>query len=340
MLKKIVIKLLFGFIGMIFLASCAQATPEAAVVVEPTETPVPPTDTPVPPTETPEPTDTPVPPTDTPEPTATIAKELEFGLTMIREKDGMEMVSVPSGWMMRGSSDEQIDWVMDQEWCADCKKYQFGLEQPQREVYLDAFWIDKFEVTNAQYAVCVAEGACDEPLLFSSPTRDNYYGNPEYADYPVISVMQLQAKKYCEWAGGSLPSEAQWEKAAHGTDGRPFPWGEAAPTCDLANFAAGGEPCVGDTAPFGNYPEGASPYGAMDMAGNVLEWVLDGPCDYNLFKVIENPVCLVQIGEKVLRGGFWESIESRLRTQFRAYDDYDKNHPRLESYGFRCMMAP
>jgi formylglycine-generating enzyme required for sulfatase activity len=347
MLKKMATKLLLICFAVLCMIACTQAPPEEAAVVDPaepqvlpTETPVPPTDTPVPPTETPEPTDTPVPPTDTPEPTPTIAKELEFGLTMVREKDGMEMVSVPSGTFLRGTNEEQLDWIMSQVWCADCKNYMFGYEQPQYEIDMDAYWIDKYEVTNAQYALCEADGVCSEPLSLESLSHSTYYGNPDYADYPAMNIGWSQARKYCEWVGGSLPSEAQWEKAAHGTDGRPFPWGDAAPTCDLANFTIGGEPCVGDTAPVGSYPEGASPYGAMDMAGNVTEWVLDGGYEYGNSNSHPNPVSLTVTNDKIIRGGSWKSNEVYLRTQYRAYDDYDIGDTYIESFGFRCVMSP
>ncbi|MEE4195990.1 MAG: formylglycine-generating enzyme family protein [Anaerolineae bacterium] len=242
----------------------------------------------------------------------------------VREKDGMEMVYVPEGTFIMGTSEEQKAWILDQDWCADCKKYMIEPEIPQQEVYLDAYWIDKYEVTNAQYALCVDDGACDEPLLLSSPTHEDYYGKRKYADYPVMYVTFPQAKHYCEWAGGILPTEAQWEKAANGTDGRLFPWGEALPTCELANFKYDGEPCIGDTARVGKYPEGASPYGAMDMAGNVTEWVMDSA---------EREVCHYH------RGGDWNVDTFNIRTHRRLCTESNiltKNY----SIGFRCIMAP
>ena len=207
-------------------------------------------------TATQKPTET---PTKPPSKTPTRTPDLSFGIgsIMTRETDGMEMVFVPAGEFEMGGND------------ADA----WDDEKPAHTVYLDSYWIDKYEVSNAQYAKCVTAGDCTKPSYTGSYTRSNYYGNPEYDDYPVIYVDWNQAKDYCQWAGGDLPTEAQWEKAARGTDGRAYPWGNESPTCQLTNFDQGSYEnpnyCVGDTSPVTDYEAGASPYGALNMAGNV-----------------------------------------------------------------------
>ena len=175
-----------------------------------------------------------------------------IGNTWTRPADGMVMVYVPEGNFTMGTTEKPA-------------------EQPIHQVYLDAYWIDRTEVTNALYAKCVEAGKCLPPELNNSITHPSYYGNPQYSDYPVIYVNWKQAQAYYEWSGARLPTEAQWEKAERGTDGRLYPWGNALPTKDLENF----NKIVGDTTAVGSYPSGASPYGALDMAGNVWNWTAD-----------------------------------------------------------------
>ena len=198
-------------------------------------------------------------------------------------------------------------------------------------VYLDSFWIDKTEVTNAMYARCVQAAACSVPRSNRSNTRDQYYGNTEFDDYPVIYVSWEDANNYCSWAGGRLPTEAEWEKAARGTDGRQFPWGDNDPSGvdNLLNYHAQ------DTTIVGLYPDGASPYGALDMAGNVSEWV----ADWLSLDAYSNPPDKNPLGPdageyRVWRGGSWANTSiDRMRTSSRT-----GNFPTdfSSGIGFRC----
>ena len=182
-------------------------------------------------------------PTKTPVPTATFTPTPGIGSTWARPADGMLMMFVPAGEFTMGSENGSTD------------------ESPIHTVTLDAYWIDQTEVTNQMYALCAQAGTCQPPEGTRSYTHSSYYGNPEYDNFPVIYVDWDMAKTYCEWAGARLPTEAEWEKAARGTDGRTYPWGEGL-DCNKANYFG----CVGDTIAVGSYDDGKSPYGLSSQS--------------------------------------------------------------------------
>lgn len=262
------------------------------------------------------PTSTPTPlPTLTPTMTPTTEQEEQSGF---REKDGMEMVLVPAGSFLMGS---------------DTSGYVY--EEPQHLIYLDTFWIDKYDVSNAQYALCVAAGACTAPSTSASASRSYYYGTEEFADYPVIHVGWSQADSYCQWVDASLPTEAQWEKAARGTDGREYPWGNEAISCAVANYKPD-DVCIGDTVLSVSYPGNVSPYGAVGMAGNVWNWVLDWfSAGYYSSSPYENPTGAASGEYRILRGGSWGAIDEFSRTAYRAVVNPEMD---WDSAGFRCVV--
>jgi formylglycine-generating enzyme required for sulfatase activity len=240
------------------------------------------------------------------------------------------MVYVPAGEFEMGISNEQgftLREVHD-EW-------SIKDEQPLHTIYLDAYRIDRTEVTNEQYAQCVADGVCSAPFTNKSWTRDEYYGSTAYDNYPIIYVNWAMADAYCKWAGKRLPTEAEWEKAARGTDGRTFPWGEGI-SCEMANYGD----CVGDTTMVGSYPGGASPYGVLDMTGNVKEWVADWyDSDYYQNSQSKNPVGpeIENGAYRSQRGGSFWDIESDVRPANR--DHYFLDSPSWD-FGFRCAATP
>ncbi len=221
--------------------------------------------------------------------------------------DPVEMVAVPGGDFLMGSDDPEAD--------AD--------ERPAKRTGVEAFWIDRVEVTNARYGACLEAGACSLP----SGTAVN---DATKTDHPVTIVSWAQAAAYCRWVGKRLPTEAEWEKAARGTDARRYPWGcRFEPERVNAGYTAG-------TAAVGSYEGGASPYGVLDMAGNVWEWTssLYRPYPYDPGDGREDPSAR---GARVNRGGSWYYGAAYVRTTYRATANHI--YRRIADLGFRCASS-
>jgi formylglycine-generating enzyme required for sulfatase activity len=172
------------------------------------------------------------------------------------------------------------------------------------ETCIQDFWIGQYEVTNAQYAACVAAGTCTPPSSSASRTRLSYYDNPAFADFPVINVSWEQAITFATWIGGRLPEETEWRYAAQGPAGYVFPWGNNEPSPSLLNY----NDLLGDSARVGLFPAGASWVGALDMAGNVWEWVVPSP----------NSNAAPLEGEAVIVGGSWNSFGGLVQSNYAA----------------------
>ena len=234
-------------------------------------------------------------------PTVAISPAPEFVNQHTSPVDGMPQVYIPAGIFHMGGMDVR----------------RAPNEIPDHDVQLDAYWMDQLEVTNAMFALCISSGGCTPPQSFRSQRRADYFNNPEFKDYPVVYVTWGQAKTYCEWADRRLPTEAEWERAARGDDFRTFPWGENKADGNLTNFNM----LVGDTSRVGTYPAGASPFGVLDMAGNVAEWVNDFySFDYSVSRNVVNPTGPETSSSfnRVVRGGSLGDAEINIRVSKRS----------------------
>jgi formylglycine-generating enzyme required for sulfatase activity len=245
-------------------------------------------------------------------------------------KDGMVQVYVPEGAFQMGGLDPHA--------ASD--------EKPIHKVEMKGYWIDKTEVTNAMFLLCVQTGTCTPPQNTASESHPSYFNNAEFNDFPVVNVTWDSAKQYCEWAGRRLPTEAEWEYAARGTTAATYPWGEDAPDDTRANFNY----MVGDTTQVGSYPAGASPFEALDMAGNVFEWTNDYYDEkYYASGPASNPTgpeLRTTYFNRAVRGGSFADPEAEIRTSNRAsvlgpnYDAEFGSEAYLGSFssriGFRC----
>jgi len=225
----------------------------------------------------------------------------------------MQMVLVPAGKFTRGSN------LGDDE-------------KPVRQIYLNAFYMDKYEVTVGQYARYLEATDMEEPPDWSIMNQ------PQHQRRPVVNVSWEDAVNYCKWKGKRLPTEAEWEKAARGTDGRIYPWGNEAPTRLHANYGRKDWDDHHALAPVGSFEAGKSPYGIYDMAGNAWEWVFDW-YDHDYYKKSpeKNPIGPAKGDGKVVRGGSWLYVSEFLRSAHR-FDAQPTN--RLFGYGFRCAKTP
>ncbi|RLD03963.1 MAG: hypothetical protein DRI56_11795 [Chloroflexota bacterium] len=254
-----------------------------------------------------------------------------LGDTWTRPTDNAEMIYVPAGEFMMGSGEND--------------PYGRDDEKPQHKVTLDAFWIDKYEVTNAQYTAFLnAQGNQEEggrtwleiesEYCLIEEVEGQYQAKEGYANHPVVEVSWYGARAYAEWVGGRLPTEAEWEYAARGPEGSIYPWSNQRPTCKLAQYAG----CSGDTISVGSLPDGANWVGAMDMAGNVWEWVNDWYGEnYYSQSPSENPNGPTSGEDRVLRGGSFYGNAECMRCARRGGYYPDEGGSLI---GFRVVTSP
>jgi formylglycine-generating enzyme required for sulfatase activity len=276
---------------------------------------------------------------------------------LIKGQDGAEMVLVPAGAFWMGSQTEDIQMRVD-----DCKKSVkpenrdkcdewFRDEGPQRQIFVDAFYIDRYEVTNALFERFVTARSYRttaetegwgwvfrpsdgrwEKLKGATWRAPGGPGTSAPPTHPVVQVSWYDADAYCKWVNERLPTEAEWEKAARGVDGRRYPWGE-----DWNAARANGDMSAKATRPVGSYAAGVSPYDIHDMSGNVFEWVADwhDPSFYPR-QPERNPSGPASGQQRVLRGGGWHSRPIALRAASRGSGVMDF---RYNYTGFRCAKG-
>lgn len=276
-------------------------------------------------------------PTPLPADTASL---VGLGSTKVSPKDNATMVYVPAGQFSMGSENGLTD------------------EQPVHTVQLDSFWLDRTEVTNDMYRKCVEAGKCE------TPNNTLYYADPEFAKHPVVYVSWTDAVAYCSYANRRLPTEAEWEKAATWNPATNeklvYPWGNTY-DCSKGNFddetkldaslmQDGSKSCDGYdlTAPVGSFPQGASPYGALDMGGNVWEWVHDAFIEVDPLKAtIQNYYAISPLVNPMgvdpaiteyrsMRGGSWNWTFGYGRAAYRLWFGKDDKY---DAVGFRCAVS-
>jgi len=300
------------------LASCGGGKPEASPTPEPAQSAAPaatpieilptPTPLPPPPTPTPAPTSTPL-PTPTPKPGETPTAPPSAPTVELVPRPPDHMVTIPAGEFTMGADDREDD------------------ERPAHAVSLDTFEIDICEVSNEEFAFFAEEAGyvSDAEKAGESETWRSYFTEGRER-HPVVKVSWYDADAYCKWVGKRLPTEVEWEKATRGTDGRLFPWGHEWDQTKANSRESG----YRGTVTVGSFPDGASPYGLMDVAGNVWEWIA------NWYKAYpDSDVASPYFGEqyRVTRGGGWFSDSAHLRASNRSSTSAEA---RNDDLGFRC----
>jgi eukaryotic-like serine/threonine-protein kinase len=263
----------------------------------------------------------------------------------IMDEKSVPMRLVPEGeFGMGGSAATALAECQELYNDGTCELDWFSDEEPAHIVYLDEFYMDKYEVSMASYRECVTDGVCEPPANVNSSTRPSYYDDPQYANYPVINIDWYMANTYCEWRGARLPTEAEWEKAARGTDGRIYPWGNSfvginVNFCDSNCSKEGAnthfDDGYADTAPIDYYTDGVSSYGIFNLAGNVWEWVADWYGEtYYANSQYYNPTGPNSGQARVARGGSWNDFGDVVRA-------LNRNWVRATFFnnvlGFRCV---
>ena len=257
------------------------------------------------------------------------------GTGPIEEKAGM--VRVPAGTFWRGCRGDPGDF------CEDDPTAFVALNVPYRQIELSEFWIDKYEVTVEDYEACGTAGVCT--AVNGIPWSD--VEPPDVPNLPITGVTWDQAVAYCTWRGKRLPTEAQWEKAARGTDGRRYPWGDTHPTCGQAHLLLG-DPCprIAHVLPVDANPGDVSPYGAIDMIGNVQEWVQDwrGVTYYEVAPSVDPPgPAAPEPGwtDKIVRGGYWDAytLEGNTATSVALRRWMPRAMGSEGRIGFRCARS-
>jgi formylglycine-generating enzyme required for sulfatase activity len=248
-----------------------------------------------------------------------------------------QLVAIPTGKFVMGTSEEEIHWLAENtDWGCSVKRDYFKDEQPQHEVMLGEYQIGRYPVTNLEYQAFVQSTGHRPPMHWKGNDAPE-----EISDHPVTFICYDDAIAFCEWLSKltekpyRLPTEAEWEKAARGTDGRIYPWGAEFEV----KFCNTEESGIQSTTPVGQYsPDGDGPYGCADMSGNVWEWCSDWYVEkYYQNSPVEDPMGLTESAWRVVRGASWFSNQRRARCAARNRFEPDNCHNHI---GFRVALTP